>query len=180
MEQLVLFSSNPNPRIRIPEVKMNNQESTKIRRIHIRGQERSFNKELPRNIVRREMRCARMVTPRKWTVALRTCIPTFGKIIELDRSMAVSTPRSGGTDTGREKLGVFSSPRAAFYRLTFHEISMTGTVGRVCSASRAKIRMSNWRNVAIVRNCARRVTNPESKVVFPSDLRSQRGRGESS
>ena len=91
-EQLASFFSNPNPRIRIPEVKMNNQESTKIRRTHFQGQEVSLSVRLPRSIVRREMRCARMVTPRRWIVALRACIPALGNIIELDRSMAVSTP----------------------------------------------------------------------------------------
>ena len=106
MEQLTSFFSNPNPRIRIPEVKINNQESTKIRRMHIQGQETSLNVKLSRSIVRREMRWARRLTPRRWIVALRTCIPMFGNTIVLGRSMAVTTPRSR-TGTGRAKLGMF-------------------------------------------------------------------------
>jgi len=105
MEQLASFCSIPNPRIRTPVVKMNNQESTKIRRAHFQGQEVSLSVRLPRRMVRWEMRCARMVTPRRWIVALRACIPALGNIIGLDRSMAsISTPRSG-TDTRRVELG---------------------------------------------------------------------------
>ena len=104
MEQPASFFSNPNPRIRIPEVKMNNQESIKIRRTHFQVQRVSLNVTLPGSIARLEMRCARMVTPRRWIAALRTCIPALGNIIGLGRSMAVSAPRSG-TDTEREEPG---------------------------------------------------------------------------
>ena len=108
--QLPSFVSNPTPRVRRPEAKTNNQESMKIVRTHIQGQEIPFSVKLPRSIVR-EMRCARMVGPRRWTVALRTRIPTTGDAS--DRFMAVSATRSD-TDTGRVKLERFSHPGLEF------------------------------------------------------------------
>lgn len=83
IEQLTAFLSKPIPSIRMPEEKINNQESIKIKRTHIQGQETSLSVKLPRSIVRLETRCARMVTPRRWMIALRACIPVFGNIIVL-------------------------------------------------------------------------------------------------
>ena len=130
MEQLTSFFSNPNPRIRTPEVKMNSQESMKIRRTHFQGQEVSLSVRLPRSIVRREMRCARMVTPRRWIIALRACVPVLGNIIRLGRSMVVSTPRSG-TDAGRVELGG-SHPQDSRFIMINGRLCKT----RVCPASR--------------------------------------------
>ena len=107
IEQLASFFSNPTPRIKIPEAKINNQESIKIKRTHIQGQEASLNVKLPRSIVRLETRCARIVTPSRWMIALRACIPTLGNSIVLDRFIAM--PRSG-TDTGRMRLERFTYP----------------------------------------------------------------------
>ena len=104
MEQLTSFSSNPDPKSRTPEAKMNDQESIKIRRTHIDGQ------EIPWSIVRREMTCARTVRPMKWMVALRTRIPTLGNIDTLGLSITVPTPRAHGRDTRRVKLEKFSPP----------------------------------------------------------------------
>lgn len=105
---------------------MNNQESIKIIRRHIEGQEAPFSMELPWIIIRREMICARMVTPIKWMVALRTCIPTLGNIVALGRSMAISTPR-GRVGIGRVMLEGFSSRRLAFCKLV-----TAGTVSHGC------------------------------------------------
>ena len=83
MEQLTLFLSSPDPRTNIPEENMNNQESTKMRRTHIRGQETSLSVKFPRSSIRLEMRCARMETPRRLMIALRTLVPAFGVSIPL-------------------------------------------------------------------------------------------------
>lgn len=107
VEQLESFFSNPIPRIRIPEEKINNQESTKIKRTHIQGQETSLSVKLPRSIVRLETRCARTVTPRRWMIALRTCIPMVGNLIVVGRSIAVSVSRNG-TGTGWVRLERFT------------------------------------------------------------------------
>ena len=108
--QLPSFASNPTPRVRRPEAKTNNQESMRIIRAHIQGHETPFSVKLPWSTVR-EMRWARMVGPRRWMVALRTCIPMVGDAS--DRFMAVSTTRSG-TDTGSVKLERFSHPGLEF------------------------------------------------------------------
>jgi hypothetical protein len=78
IEQLTSFFSNPTPRTRIPEEKMNNQESIKIKRTHIQGQEASLSVKLLWNIVRLEIRCARTVTPSRWMIALSECTPEVG------------------------------------------------------------------------------------------------------
>lgn len=87
MEQLTSFLSSPDPRTNMPEEKMNNQESTKIRITHIRGQETSLSVKFPRSIVRLETRCARTVTPRRWMIALSTLVPTPGATIPLGLSV---------------------------------------------------------------------------------------------
>ena len=120
--QLPSFFSNPIPRVRRPEEKTNNQESMKIIRTHIQDQETPFSVKVPRSIVR-EMRCASMVGPRRWIVALRTCIPTVGDAS--DRFMAVSTTRSG-TDAGRVKLERLPYPGLAFCK------SRAGLARREC------------------------------------------------
>jgi len=109
VEQLISLSSNPNPRIRIPVAKINNQESIRIRRTQNQGQETSLSVRFPRSIVRLDIRWARMVTPRRWMTVLRTCIPTLGNIMVLGWSMSVSRPRSD-TEARRVRQGRFADP----------------------------------------------------------------------
>jgi hypothetical protein len=132
IEQLTSFLSNPDPRTKMPEEKMNNQESINIKRTHIRGQERALSVELPRSAVRLEMRCARMVTPRRWIVALRTLAPTLGNTIVLDRSMSFWET---GTE-GRSWGGVIS--KACVYKSTT-AVDTRNTRPCVLPPSRAKI-----------------------------------------
>jgi hypothetical protein len=115
IEQLTSFLSSPEPRIRIPEEKINNQESIKIKRTHIQGQETSLSVEVPRSAVRLEMRCARTVTPTRCIVALRTLVPTFGNTIALDRSMGFWNTRQVREGETRETFvpKVYKSTTAA-------------------------------------------------------------------
>lgn len=112
MEQLTSFSSNPDPKSRTPEAKMNDQESIKTRRTHIDGQ------EIPWSIVRREMTCARTVRPMKWMVALRTRIPTLGNIDTLGLSITVPTPRAQRERYREGKVGEIFTPGLTFCKLT--------------------------------------------------------------
>lgn len=123
---------------------MNNQESMRIRRAHIQGGERSFSVKFLWGIARREIRCARMVTPKKCMVALRMRIPTLGNIVASRRSMVVPAPWRG-TDTGKAKLERRPSPTLTFYESLVSACKMQGVrppshTGRVCEPLR-------WSNI---------------------------------